>query len=232
MTSHVSPEDFQLGYSMTGLVERSSSKYVNFQTTHLAFVRRSQQHHPFLGDQEQDANKKNNFNKHFLTNLEFTKILSNHHHHSLDNHSYQSAQKLKRNLQTQRCDSTSSDSSTSTLVEEGFRYDDVTADTSQKEMFNKDQDVILVVSPKVSSFVEKCEKQNNTFSSHTKCCSVQCIDSMSTVSSVCPLPCPTNPVYNCFKKSPKLPKLKKEIHSLTTTISKKHEKEEKVYADF
>ena len=40
LTSHVSPEDFQMGYSMTGTVERSQSKYMGFQTTHMAFVRR------------------------------------------------------------------------------------------------------------------------------------------------------------------------------------------------
>lgn len=38
----MSPEDFQLGYSMTGHLERSESKYVNFSTTHMAFVRRKQ----------------------------------------------------------------------------------------------------------------------------------------------------------------------------------------------
>ncbi len=40
LTSHVSNEDFQLGYSMTGVVERSFEKYMSFQTTHLAFVKR------------------------------------------------------------------------------------------------------------------------------------------------------------------------------------------------
>jgi len=40
LTSHVSPEDFQMGYSMTGTVERSHNKYMGFQTTHMAFVRR------------------------------------------------------------------------------------------------------------------------------------------------------------------------------------------------
>ena len=40
LTSHVSPEDFQLGYTMTGTLERSDDKYSGFQTTHLAFVRR------------------------------------------------------------------------------------------------------------------------------------------------------------------------------------------------
>lgn len=213
MTSHVSPEDFQLGYSMTGLVERSGFKYVNFQTTHLAFVRRSQQQHehPFLGDQ-QDENKSKHLNKSFLTNLEFTKRLTNNHHHSLDNQ-YQSAQRLRQNLQNERCDSTSSDSSTSTLVEDGFRND---------EMFNKNDEDFILVLPKVSisSFVE-CEKQKNTsstkVSSNKKCCSVQCIDSMSTVSSVCPS-C-TTPVSNCFKKSP-LP-FEKEVSSR----SRQHEKE-------
>ena len=40
LTSHVSNEDFQLGYSMSGHVERSFEKYISFQITHLAFVRR------------------------------------------------------------------------------------------------------------------------------------------------------------------------------------------------
>ena len=40
LTSHVSAEDFQMGYSMTGTVERSQDKYTGFQTTHMAFVRR------------------------------------------------------------------------------------------------------------------------------------------------------------------------------------------------
>jgi hypothetical protein len=49
---------------MTGLVERSSSKYVNFQTTHLAFVRRSQHHdHHIVG--QQDSNKSKHFNSIF-----------------------------------------------------------------------------------------------------------------------------------------------------------------------
>lgn len=40
LTSHVSNEDFQLGYSMSGQLERSFEKYISFQITHLAFVRR------------------------------------------------------------------------------------------------------------------------------------------------------------------------------------------------
>lgn len=240
MTSHVSAEDFQLGYSMTGLVERSSSKYVNFQTTHLAFVRRSQEqhgehNHPFLsGNDQQEANKR--FNKSFIsTNLEFSKMLitnTHHHHHSLDNQ-YQSARNLlKRNLQNQRCDSTSSDSSTSTLVEDGFRNDEVhhtASNNTRNEMFNKNNQDLILVLPKVSiSNSVKSENENDTsscnVSSRKKCCSVQCIDSMSTVSSECP-PCTnTTLVSNCFKKSP-LP-VKKEINSLPNTRCKPHENEE------
>ena len=40
LTSHVTEEDFQLGYSMSGHLERSFEKYISFQITHLAFVRR------------------------------------------------------------------------------------------------------------------------------------------------------------------------------------------------
>ena len=40
LSSHVSSEDFQLGYSMSGHVARSFEKYISFQITHLAFVRR------------------------------------------------------------------------------------------------------------------------------------------------------------------------------------------------
>lgn len=43
LTSDVSREDFQLGYSMSGMLERSCQKYISFQTTHLAFVRRKDQ---------------------------------------------------------------------------------------------------------------------------------------------------------------------------------------------
>ena len=116
---------------MTGLVERSSNKYVNFQTTHLAFVRRSQ------SQQSQNQDKLNLFHgddfhqdlpnkqatKHlnsFLTNIELSKMMlsNNTGHHSLDNQMYHSAHRLKRSLSNKRCDSTSSDSSTSTLVED------------------------------------------------------------------------------------------------------------------
>ena len=194
---------------MTGLVERSSSKYFNFQTTHLAFVRRSQQHdHHF----NQGLHKNNHLNS-FLTNLELGKMLPNTHH-SLDNQ-YQSAQKLQQNLSSRRCDSTSSDSSTSTFVDDGFQNDDTSCCTQNNlrpnnKMVNQhEQDLILVlpVSFSNANVTEEGKKQNSIASknelsstSNKKCCSVQCIDSMSTASSVCP-PCPA-PMSNCFKKSP------------------------------
>ena len=233
MTSHVSSEDFQLGYSMTGLVERSSNKYVNFQTTHLAFVRRSQsqqsQHQDklnlFHGDDgchQHPTNK--NASKHFnsfLTNIELSKMMlsNNTGHHSLDNQIYYSAQRLKRSLGNQRCDSTSSDSSTSTLVDDHptLKNDD----TNGFKDLDHEQDLILVLPlESVSSGAEEDNKHKTITSSSTisaltnkKCCPVQCIDSMSTVSSVCPTPssssacppCPSKPFSNCFKNYPQLP---------------------------
>ena len=52
LSSHVSNEDFQLGYSMSGHVQRSFEKYISFQITHLAFVRRRD----FQQQQDQDHN--------------------------------------------------------------------------------------------------------------------------------------------------------------------------------
>ena len=236
----MSPEDFQLGYSMTGLVERSSCKYVNFQTTHLAFVRRNQQqpqhdhqHHILSGSlTQQDTNKSKHLNS-FLTNLELTKMLSNTHH-SLDNQ-YHSAYRLKRSLQNDRCDSASSDSSTSTLVEDCIRnadvgqttHADISHNNSNTTFCQKEQDLILVVPTSIShsNIAEEDKKHSSTSvnkvssTSNKKCCSVQCIDSMSTASSVCPS-CST-PVSDCFTKSP-LP-FKKEINSITR--SRQYEKE-------
>ena len=171
MTSHVSSEDFQLGYSMTGLVERSANKYVNFQTTHLAFVRRSQQQQSehqdnlnlFHADDvchQHSTNK--NASKHFnsfLTNIELSKMMlsNNTGHHSLDNQMYHSAQRLKRRLTNQRCDSTSSDSSTSTLVEDHSTLKN--DDRNGYKDLDREQDLILVLPlGSVSSGAEKDNK--------------------------------------------------------------------------
>ena len=53
LTSHVTEEDFQLGYSMSGHLERSFEKYISFQITHLAFVRRRD----YFQDPNSDPNK-------------------------------------------------------------------------------------------------------------------------------------------------------------------------------
>ena len=53
LTSHVTEEDFQLGYSMSGHLERSFEKYISFQITHLAFVRRRD----YFQDPSSDPNK-------------------------------------------------------------------------------------------------------------------------------------------------------------------------------
>ena len=233
MTSHVSSEDFQLGYSMTGLVERSANKYVNFQTTHLAFVRRSQQQQSehqdnlnlFHADDvchQHSTNK--NASKHFnsfLTNIELSKMMlsNNTGHHSLDNQMYHSAQRLKRRLTNQRCDSTLSDSSTSTLVEDHSTLKN--DDRNGYKDLDREQDLILVLPlGSVSSGAEKDNKpkpitSSNKISTLTnkKCCPVQCIDSMSTVSSVCATPssssscppCTSQTFSNCFKKYPPQP---------------------------
>ena len=244
MTSHVSSEDFQLGYSMTGLVERSSNKYVNFQTTHLAFVRRSQsqqsQHQDklnlFHGDDCHHDFSTKNSSKHlnsFLTNIELSKMMlsNNTGHHSLDNQVYHSAQRLKRSLSSnQRCNSTSSDSSTSTLVEDHQDLNNEAIDgydngtnKSISRLKENDQDLILVL-PLES--VSNDEDQSKTISSsnplcnltNKKCCPVQCIDSMSMVSSICPTPssssacppCSSQPFSDCLKNKPPLPYSKNE----------------------
>jgi len=54
LSSHVSHEDFQLGYSMSGHVARSFEKYISYQITHLAFVRRRDFQH------QQQQNTENN----------------------------------------------------------------------------------------------------------------------------------------------------------------------------
>ena len=245
MTSHVSPEDFQLGYSMTGLVERSSNKYVNFQTTHLAFVRRSQ------SQQSQNQDKLNLFHgddfhqdlpnkqatKHlnsFLTNIELSKMMlsNNTGHHSLDNQMYHSAHRLKRSLSNKRCDSTSSDSSTSTLVEDPPDLENENAREFSRGLTNsiskikeQEHDLILVLPLESESNSVKDDNKRKTITStktlstltNKKCCPVQCIDSMSMVSSICPTPsssstCPplsSQPISNCFEKNQPLPFSKK-----------------------
>ena len=217
---------------MTGLVERSSSKYVNFQTTHLAFVRRSQHNDHHLAVGQQDSNKSKHINT-ILNNLDINRrILPSSTHHSLDNQ-FKSASKLKRTLSNRRCDSTSSDSSTSTLVEDGVRNDEISDYTDINHGIGgkqNDPDLILVlpsVSNSSASFAEEKQKQNiaslNKVSttSRKNCCSVPCIDSMSTVSSVCP-PCSTPITTNCFKKSPLL-----QCKNETTSLSR-HGVERKV----
>ena len=42
LTSKVSPEDFHLGYCLTGVLEKGPQKYSTYKVTHLAFVRRKE----------------------------------------------------------------------------------------------------------------------------------------------------------------------------------------------
>ena len=188
---------------MTGLVERSSNKYFNFQTTHLAFVRRHQQRdHHF----SEESSKNNHFN--FLTSLELNKMLPNTHT-TLDNQ-LQSAHKLKQNLSSRRCESTSSDSSTSTFVEDGLNNDEydnnLSHDDKRATQPEHEFAIVLPLSFSKTNFGKLGKNQiiasenEKSSTSSKKCCSVPCIDSMSTVSSVCS-PCPA-PISNCLKKSP------------------------------
>merc|ERR1712241_1207576 len=96
LTSHVSSEDFQLGYSMTGVVERSLSKYMNFQTTHLAFVRRSQ--HEQCNKHDTNMPSSSNKNNHFSFLPSLTgKMIPINHIHQLDNQ-FHSVRKLPHNF--------------------------------------------------------------------------------------------------------------------------------------
>ena len=71
LSSHVSHEDFQLGYSMSGHVARSFEKYISYQITHLAFVRRRdfQQQEIATENNLHPANKNKSKTANFLKNL-------------------------------------------------------------------------------------------------------------------------------------------------------------------
>ena len=195
---------------MTGIVERSSYKYVNFETTHLAFVRRNQDqpniqqsHQPLDGQQQHSDNLNSNFNS-FLTSLELGKLIPSHNitHHPLDNQ-YKSAQLLKRGLSTRRSNSTSSESSTSTLVEDCCaENDNHTNINDSKQKKEKEQDLILVLPLSFSStkLAEDNKDLNTVRRAKKKCCPVQCIDAMSTVSSGV-YPVSSTPTSDCFEKS-------------------------------
>ena len=195
---------------MTGIVERSSYKYVNFETTHLAFVRRNQDqpniqqsHQPLAGQKQHSDNINSNFNS-FITNLELGKLIPSHNntHHSLDNQ-YQSAQRLKRGLSIRRSNSTSSESSTSTLVEDCCaENDNHTNRNDSKQQKENEQDLILVLPLSFSStkLAEDNKDLNTVRRAKKKCCPVQCIDAMSTVSSGV-YPASSTPTSDCFEKS-------------------------------
>ena len=195
---------------MTGIVERSSYKYVNFETTHLAFVRRNQDQpniqqsdEPLNGQQQHIEKTNSNFNS-FITNLELGKLIPSHNitHHSLDNQ-YQSAQQLKRGLSSRRSNSTSSESSTSTLVEDCCAETDNHANRNDsKQQKENEQDLILVLPLSFSSpkLAEDNKDKNMVRRAKKKCCPVQCIDAMSTVSSGV-YPVGSTPTSDCFEKS-------------------------------
>ena len=67
----MSHEDFQLGYSMSGHVARSFEKYISYQITHLAFVRRRdfQQQEIATENNLHPANKNKSKTANFLKNL-------------------------------------------------------------------------------------------------------------------------------------------------------------------
>merc|ERR1712223_2172559 len=70
LSSHVSSEDFQLGYSMSGHVARSFEKYISFQITHLAFVRRKDfQEPPASSSSEQNQKETTSKAARFVKNL-------------------------------------------------------------------------------------------------------------------------------------------------------------------
>merc|ERR1711988_1264932 len=70
LSSHVSSEDFQLGYSMSGHVARSFEKYISFQITHLAFVRRKDfQEPPASSTSEQNQKETTSKAARFVKNL-------------------------------------------------------------------------------------------------------------------------------------------------------------------
>ena len=158
---------------MTGVVERSSSKYINFQTTHLAFVRRTQHDQCNKHDPNMASSSNKNNHLRFLTNLS-GKMIPINHIHQLDNQ-FHSVRRLPHNFSDHRYDSTSSHSSTSTFVDE---CDDNSGSDLKHETTASKKEVLST--------------------SNKKCCPIQCIDAVSTVSSVCP-PCP-DPVSNCFNR--------------------------------